>query len=197
MDLLGLIVDYGHLKGKYNKPHLHLPATIHMLRTRRPHWTGHFMVRLDLKYAFYSVPLLESLKVVSAFRWRSKTYRFHLPMGLFLSPAVFNKILEPASTFAWAHVDDILLVGRTKSLVEAELRRLNSWGFRLAVAKSVLRSVQRLVYCGLELDLRAQMFRLDGLVREKIRQLFAWQDLVKSPDWKGTGWLRMPFTRPD
>ena len=47
--------------------------------------------------------------------------------------------------------------------------------------------VQCLVYFGLELDLRAMTFRLDGLVREKIKQLFEWQDQVRCPDRKGAG----------
>ena len=63
-----MIIDYSHLRGNYRKPFLLLPSTIQMLRARRPMWKGHWLARLDLRDAFYSVPLPKQLWKVSAFQ---------------------------------------------------------------------------------------------------------------------------------
>ena len=151
------------------------------------------MARLDIKDAFYSLPLLDRLQAVSAFRWRSATFRFNsLPMGLFISPAILqgvvNHVLRVADTFAWAHVDDILIVGPSplvvKSAVTRTIRELHRWGFFLSISKSCLRPVQKLTFCGIVIDLKGQTFALSIAIKNKLHSALQ-QD--RPPDSKGAG----------
>ena len=57
---------------------------------------GCFMTSIDLKDAYYSVPMALEHQKYLKFVWRNQLYAFTcLPMGLTSSPRIFTKVLKP------------------------------------------------------------------------------------------------------
>jgi hypothetical protein len=57
---------------------------------------GCFMTSIDLRDAYYSVPITPKHRKYLKFMWRGVLYQFtSLPMGLTSSPRLFTKILKP------------------------------------------------------------------------------------------------------
>ena len=121
-----LIVDYSHLRGHYSKPPLKLPSFPTVLQTFcKPVKQGDYTARIDLRAAFFVVPIPPRLRPVSAFRCKSSDGNVFnvLPMGLFASPAILQFIVQSAvwkvypqiapseQGLAWTHLDDIFICG--------------------------------------------------------------------------------------
>jgi hypothetical protein len=54
------------------------------------------MTSIDLKDAYYSIPVAAEDQKYLKFIWREKLYVFtSLPMGLTSSPRIFTKVLKP------------------------------------------------------------------------------------------------------
>ena len=57
---------------------------------------GCYMASIDLKDAYYSIPIAPELQKFFKFVWKDQLYAFNsLPMGLSSSPRIFTKILKP------------------------------------------------------------------------------------------------------
>ena len=158
---LRMIVDMGHLRQGYRKPALYLPSFAAVLRQKTPIKQGQVMARIDLRDAFYSVPLPAALKPVTAFRVDSKTYVFNgLPMGLFASPVLLQHTVMAALSrvkcWWWVHMDDILLVANTieelHKATQQAIRGLHTYGFNINTRKLALRAKRIISYCGLVID---------------------------------------------
>ena len=162
-----LIFDYSHLWGKYVKPQFRTPAFPAVPWYLKPVQQGDYMARIDLKVAFYAIPLLKAIEDVTAFRYKGKTYTFKvLPMGLFVSPAILQAIVQESvrrviplvarhlGHFAWVHLDDILLIADNKrklhDMVVEVMWQLHVARFNIALKKSQLQPPQKLNYCGLQ-----------------------------------------------
>lgn len=86
---------------------------------------------VDLKDAYYSVPIHEDHRKFLRFEWNSVCYEFLcLPMGLSCSPRVFTKLLKPI--FALLHqygfasliyIDDAFLQGDTYEQCEQNVNK--------------------------------------------------------------------------
>ena len=80
-----------------------------------------YLVSLDIKDAFYTVPIYEPHRKYLEFMWLNNAYQFTvIPNGYVDAMRVFNKILKPP--FCWlreqgfgsvVYVDDTLLAGET------------------------------------------------------------------------------------
>jgi len=58
------------------------------------------MTSIDLKVAYFSVPMHESSQRFLRFIWGSKHYTFQgLPFGLSSAPRIFTKLLKPVAAF--------------------------------------------------------------------------------------------------
>ena len=76
-----------------------------------------FMASIDLKDAYYSVPIKASDRKLVSFKWKEQIYQFTcLPNGLSCAPRKFTKILKPVLAhlhtkghISVAHLDDLLL----------------------------------------------------------------------------------------
>ena len=56
-----------------------------------------FMASIDLKDAYYSVPIAASYRKYLKFSWKGSLYQFTcLPKGLSCGPRKFTKLLKPA-----------------------------------------------------------------------------------------------------
>ena len=82
---------------------------------------GDYMVSLDLKDAYFSVPIFRPHCKYLRFIWRDQRYEFTcLPFGYNLAPRVFTKIFKPGVAQLRLNglrivifLDDILLVANS------------------------------------------------------------------------------------
>ena len=145
-------VDYHHFK----------MDTIHTcvaLITR-----GCFMASLDLKDAYYTVPVQELHQKFLKFMWDDKLYKFTcLPNGLACAPRIFTKLMKPV--FAHLHekghvsspyLDDSFLVGQNwqecRENVRDTLTILKKLGFIVHEEKSQVQPVQVIEHLGFVFD---------------------------------------------
>ena len=126
---------------------------------------GDWMIKLDLKEAFHSVPVTLDHQRYLAFLWDGKCYVYCvLPFGLGPAPRVFTKITKPILVHIRQNLvircvmysDDILIFGRTKTdcLQKANkvMTVLQELGFTINIKKSILEPTQQIEFLGLILD---------------------------------------------
>ena len=125
---------------------------------------GCFMTSVDLKDAYYSVPIHTADRLLLRFVWKDVLWEFNaMPNGLALAPRMFTKLLKPvfsnlrASGFAsTSFIDDSLQVSPTFSAaamnVKETVKLLTKLGFVIHPEKSVLVPTQKMVYLGVEID---------------------------------------------
>ena len=126
---------------------------------------GDWMIKLDLKEAYHSVPVTPDHQRYLAFLWDGKCYVYCvLPFGLGPAPRVFTKITKPILVHirqnlvipCVMYLDDLLIFGRTKSdcLQKAKkvMTLLQELGFTINIKKSILEPTQQIEFLGLILD---------------------------------------------
>ena len=151
---------------------------------------GCFMATMDLKDAYFLIPIARSYKKYLRFCFKGKLFQFNcLPFGLCTGPRVFTKLLKPVAhmirsmgLLSVIYLDDILLLGnsvrdcslnvqKTKSLVE-------SLGFVLNVDKCQLIPSNERTFLGFVIDSnkfclepteakKAKIFKLVSSFRDK------------------------------
>jgi len=117
-------------------------------------------VLLDLRAAFYNIPLKQSSRYVTTFVYNSVRYQMtKLPMGLSISPfvmqrftnAIINKYRQ-SCTFAWAHIDDMLFAhsspNELKKVATLIVKDLSSIAWQISWEKSVLIPSRGITYLG-------------------------------------------------
>ena len=122
------------------------------------------MASLDLKDAYYSVPIHQSHQKFLKFSWRGKLFQFTcLPNGLSSAPRCFIKILKPvyatlrrAGHDSVGYIDDQYLQGHTKdeclSNVSDTVSLLTELGFLIHPDKSVRVPIQMITFLDFILD---------------------------------------------
>ena len=124
------------------------------------HW---FMASIDLRNAFFSIPMNESFTKFLKFRFEDQMFKFEvLPMGFRDSPRLFCKILKPVLAhlrkkgfISSVYIDDFFLTGPTfeecSLNVKVTLNLLQSLGFNIS-QKSCLVPTQCLHHLGFMID---------------------------------------------
>ena len=119
-----------------------------------------WMTSVDLKDAYYSVPISSTDRKFLKFIWKDQCFQYTcLPNGLSSAPRVFTKLLKPVfSTLrkqgfeSVPYIDDILLFGdsfdKSAQNVEITSSLLDSLGFTIHPEKSVLVPVQEISFLG-------------------------------------------------
>ena len=119
-----------------------------------------YMTKLDLKDAYFSVPVAESDRKYLRFEWNNRVYEYTcLPFGLTSAPWIFTKLLKPALTFlrqrgsrCLMYLDDMLLLGRspeeTKESFHLCQKLISSLGFTINWQKTVKEPTQKLEFLG-------------------------------------------------
>lgn len=122
------------------------------------------MVSLDLREAYFSVPISENSKKYLRFYFDECLYQFNaLPYGLCTAPFVFTKIIRPISTYLrncdvilTCYLDDILLFGNSEKDCTNNLTLtcniLQDLGFVINFEKSALLPKKVCKYLGFLLD---------------------------------------------
>ena len=149
---------------------------------------GDCLVSINLRDAYFSIPIFKPHCKFLRFKWSDQTYEFTcLPFGYGLAPRVFTKVFKPVVSYLRENgyrvvifLDDILLLG---SLVEeclsqlASLRDLlQSLGFVINVNKSQLIPVTRILYLGFIIDTSSMTLLLPDEKVDKI--LYACRKLL-------------------
>ena len=123
-----------------------------------------YMASIDLKDAYYSIPVCSEHCIYLRFRWQGRLYQFRvLPNGLACAPRFFTKILAPVFASlrdkgheCFPYIDDSFIVADTFEKCEGtaeELRRvLTELGFKIHIGKSILTPTKKLNFLGFLLD---------------------------------------------
>ena len=142
---------------------------------------GDWMAKVDLKDAYFTIPIHSNQRKYLRFVVAQETYEFNcLPFGLSSAPWVFTKTLKPVAALLReagvrmiVYIDDILILAETKEKVqeqaEALVYLLECLGFIINQKKSVLTPAQTMDFLGLTVDTVLMQLRLPGEKMKKIR----------------------------
>ena len=123
-----------------------------------------YLASIDLKEAYYHVPISRGLQRYLAFRVGDHSYKFRaMPFGLNVAPWTFTRLtkavlkpLRQRGFFAAAYLDDWIVWGRSmeeaKRGIRACLRELRGRGFLINWKKSSLLPSRKITYLGVEWD---------------------------------------------
>lgn len=141
---------------------------------------GMFLATIDLKDAYYSVPINTKHRKYLRFFFKNALYEFTcLPFGLTSAPLAFSKLLRPVVEFLRCrevtcvnYLDDFFLLGLTREEcsknIQLTISVLESLGFLLNREKSVLSPNVRCKFLGFIFDSVHMTIELPPEKREKI-----------------------------
>ena len=145
-------VKYHHFKMES------LQSAIHLMTE------GCYMASIDLKDAYYSIPVALEHRKFLQFLWGPNVYQYTcLPNGLASAPRIFTKLMKPIYSALRGHglqsvayIDDSLLFGDTYEEccgnVQATVQMMTNTGFMIHERKSVFTPTQRITFLGFVLD---------------------------------------------
>ena len=143
---------------------------------------GMFMTSLDLKDAYFSLPIAKRYKKYLRFIWQGQLYEYQcLCFGLSLAPFYFTKVMKPIfsklrreginCTF---YIDDSLYLNHSKNVLEANTNKalslFHSLGFTVNAEKSLLTPSRQMVHLGFVLDTTAYTVSLPAEKVDKIKE---------------------------
>ena len=137
-----------------------------------------YLASLDIKDAFYAVPIYEQHKKYSKFLNTGITYQFEvMPNGYLDARRVFTKILKPlfsclreSDHSSVIYVDDSLLAGDTYKDLYTKLL-LEGLGFHIHPKKSVFLPTEVITFLGFEINTVNMTISLTNAKKNKIKDL--------------------------
>ena len=133
---------------------------------------GCLMASVDLKDAYYSVPLANDQRKFTRFIWNGELFQYTcLVMGLACSPRKFTKLMKPVFSdlrkygfINVPYIDDIFLQGDNDNEcwnnVKATVHKLQELGFILNIEKSVFVPKHEIMFLGFILNSTSMTVRL-------------------------------------
>lgn len=124
----------------------------------------YFMCTLDLKDAYFLVPVHKNFRIYLRFRFKNVLYEFTcLPFGLSCCPIIFTKIMKPVTRYlrsrGWPsvlYIDDFLIPGEDEEIciknVNYTIELLEWLGFIINYIKSELNPSRHCKFLGLMID---------------------------------------------
>lgn len=155
----------------YPMPNLH--EILHRIEKAK------FFSVIDLKEAYWQIPLAENSRNYTAFKTRKGLFRFKvMPFGLKGAPFTMSKLMDLAlgcdlQPFVWVYLDDIIIATKTLNqhfqLIREVAKRLKSANLTISLSKSKFcrKSVRYLGYVVSEQGISIDM--------EKIRPILDYQ----------------------
>ncbi len=128
---------------------------------------GMWFTSVDLKDAYFHIPITPHHRRFLRFTFQSRTYQFRvLPFGLYLSPRVFTRVIQVAleplqreGMLILPYLDDWLLCARSYQQAVNNTQRLwfhvATLGLRVNFQKSCLTPSQSVCFLGMQLNSRA------------------------------------------
>ena len=153
---------------------------IHMLRDLLRQ--GDYLVKIDLKDAYLTVPIWKGHQKYLRFLWKETLLEFAcLPFGLATAPRVFTKLMKPVVAMLRQrgvrliiYLDDMLIMAESTSLAlhhaASALNLLESLGFVVNYHKSQLIPSQQIEFLGFLVDSVTLSLQLPGEKLRKIRK---------------------------
>lgn len=141
---------------------------------------GMWLTKLDLKDAYFTVPISKPDRKYLQFSWGSKIYEYKcMPFGLATAPFTFTKITKPLVSLLrqegillLIYLDDLLILSESFDQGKIECSRVKSVfesaGFILNTERSVLNPSQQMEYLGIIVDTCSYTFQLPLSKRDKI-----------------------------
>lgn len=138
-------------------PHFKMEDFRTVIKLIRP---DYYMTTIDLKDAYWLIPIHEKFKKFLRFRVGKNLYQFEcIPFGLSIAPYIFTKLIKPIVTFlrsqnimVVAYLDDFIIISPTKSLcfehTQVTTELLTSLGFIINLEKSRLKPSKICRYLG-------------------------------------------------
>ena len=136
-----------------------------------------FAASVDLKDAYFQIPINRRHRRFLRFGWKKKLYQFLvLPFGLSPAPLIFTRVTKPLKAFLQAkrirliiYLDDILILGATeeecRNNVDELLHLLHRLGFIVNYQKSSLSPSRKFRFLGLDWDTKAGLIGIDEIKR--------------------------------
>ena len=143
---------------------------------------GAYAGSLDLKDAYYSIPIRDGHTKYLKFSYQGRLYQFvALPNGLKSRPLIFTKLMKIALSNlrqrgyqSAAYLDDLLLTGPSPELCQENIQRTVLWlmdlGFVIHSTKSVFWPIQVIGHIGFCLDMLHMEVRLPPEKAVSIKQ---------------------------
>lgn len=152
-----------------------------------------YMASLDIKDAYFSIPVAPDHRRYLKFQWRTELYMFICcPMGYSEAPRLFTKLLKPVYSVlrkkghqSVGYIDDSYLQGQDliscQNNVVDTVILLQKLGFILHPDKSIFIPSQQMVFLGFVLDSVNMRISLASDKAEKIKSLCSQFLKAKSP----------------
>ena len=160
-----------------NPPHFRMDTALDAAALLRP---GDWTASIDLKDAYFHIPINRRFRRFLRFGWRGRLYEYLvLPFGLCLAPLIFTLMTKPLQAFLHArgirsifYLDDILIIGSSKEECQANLTTalhlLSSVGFIVNHKKSSLVPAQHFRFLGFDWDTVLGQIMLDDVKRRNL-----------------------------
>ncbi|XP_066589319.1 uncharacterized protein [Prorops nasuta] len=144
---------------------------------------NYFMSAIDLKDAYYTVPIHEESRKFLRFQFQGMLFEFVcLPFGLCTAPFIFTKIMKPVIArlrekefMSVIYLDDILCIGKDEinciKNVRETINLVESLGFSVNYKKSALQPTQRCKFLGFFLNSSSMQLELTEEKKLKIKEL--------------------------
>ena len=144
---------------------------------------GDWLLKLDLKDAYLSVPIHQDHRRYLRFHWQGQTWEFRiLPFGLNSAPWTFTKLTKPIVSMLRRlgirmiiYLDDVLLMAdsaqESRTHLRAALEILVALGFVINTKKSVFQPTQRLDFLGFVNDAQQMVISLPRQILHSLRSL--------------------------
>lgn len=133
---------------------------------------GDFLTSIDLKDAYFSVPVRQQDRKYLRFIWQGQRYQFTcLPFGLRTAPRVFTKVTKPVISEARErgirtviYIDDTIIMSRCPEQASRDTTFLqhtfSDLGFNVNLEKSALSPSQELEFLGFILNTKSMKISL-------------------------------------
>jgi hypothetical protein len=142
---------------------------------------GDWLVKIDLKDAYFSIPIHQNHRKYLCFQVDQKVYQFNcLPFGLTSAPWVFTKTLRPVAALGRElgmrlimYIDDFLLMAESKEKAQDQasglIYLLKCLGFVINTEKTIMEPSQSLEFLGFTINSLTRELRLPPEKIKKIR----------------------------
>ena len=142
---------------------------------------GDWLAKLDLKDAYFLVPVDPNHQKFLQFQWQGNLYQFHcLPFGLSCAPRTFTKLMKPVVAFLRErgirliiYLDDLLILCNCQDTLLSQLELIKdlfqTLGLLINNKKSQLEPSQEIVFLGLTISTITMQV---SLPKEKVTRIF-------------------------
>ena len=141
-----------------------------------------WMGSIDLKDAYYAIPICEEDRKFLVFQWEGRYFQFNcVPFGLSSAPWIFTKTLRPifakfheANFLGFGYIDDSFIIAESQEKCQKAIDFLSNLftdlGFRVHDKKSILKPTQELKFLGYTINSQNMSVRPTEDKKSKVKE---------------------------